>query len=378
MGRAVEQNLVRALHEHVFFAVQTGGQRYVGVFHRRRQGGYGNGIGMPGHVRAGPERGTAVEKLDVRGVGRRGVPAHGFAVHVAVERRAAVQGRGMHGHAQCEVAVDQGFLVLRQGIGNHGNAFVGRGDAGRGIDLIGAGDGFLRVHIAHADLGVHGLHGCRFHQQAVQFAVGLFNPDQAVGQGRGRAVHVAGQAAEHQRLAVGHGHMPGNVRHIDRLVGAGRVELFQRGVRAQPQVVVAVADHILAGARACAFGPDGLLQFPDVVNGAQRRAVGVHLVKIVRALAGKMPVPVNQARQHDMPLQIHFSGRVKIALGPGLGLAAHKDDLAVFGGHHFRDFGLVRAQALEFAEIRRAAVIQHVRHGVNLAPIIHAVRIGRR
>ena len=91
-----------------------------------------------------------------------------------------------------------------------------------------------------------------------------------------------------------------------------------------------------------------------------------------------MPVPVHQARQYDVPLQVHFPDRVKIALSPGLGLAAHKDDLAVFGGHHFRDFGLVRAQALEFAEIRRAAVIQHVRHSVNLAPIVHTVRGGRR
>ena len=283
----------------------------------------------------------------------------------------------MEDHSGLDCIPHQTFLKERQMQIGHMAAVIGGGDARRGINLAGARQTFLLViRPVFREAGNGQNHGLprRFQNQAGRFI------DIAVCHRRvvlGRLIALG----KIKRLLIDDPHVPGNVPQPDRVAGADPVDGVLLGMACglDQAVVIVPAQHPFAGGSALAFGRDGVKDVLLGGDGAQRLAVQINFIQIIHALGGKMPVPVHQARQHDVPLQVHLLVRrhVEIAAGFGRGLIAHECNLAALDGHHFSGFGAVRAQTLEPAEVKFVLVIQQIRHGVDFAPIVHRVHVRR-
>lgn len=135
------------------------------------------------------------------------------------------------------------------------------------------------------------------------------------------------ESSEH--LGVCHDAMPRDVNRNDRKCGRDLVEIFACWVLmfSKERIVVALADHPLAGALLVCLGLQSSDKLPDVVNVSQWGA-GYVDHDLVKTRAGKVSVRIDKPRQQRVSVQIVALGFWRLV--SQLHLASDRKDSAAF------------------------------------------------
>ena len=292
------------------------------------------------------------------------LPAQRLAVGQAVRIALAALGDAvavrMHEHAQPQLFPAQGALQLRQLLQDDRAAKVGRSDPGRGIDLRGPRRAETRIGLEFIQQR-HERAGLQLEQHPRYLAVGILLQSRRI------------VAVRHLVLFDGGGvdrrDMAGDVHDHDGMPGAGLVEVMAGGMPllGYLRIVIAPADDGHAfGNGPGLLGELGHQLVHGVYRPPQQRAGKVHLIEVVSALTGKMPVPVHKAGIHGLAPQVHAApdpSGFKVAGLAGLLTGSHEDDPAVPGGHDLRPVGVFDL----------CGFFRRFRHGVYLAIVINGI-----
>ena len=231
------------------------------------------------------------------------LPAQRLAVGQTVRVALAALGDAvavrMHEHAQPQLFPAQGALQLRQLLQDDRAPQIGRGDPGRGVDLRGPRRAKARIGLELIQQR-HERAGLQLEQHPRYLAVGILLQSRRI------------IAVRHLVLFDGGGidrrDMAGDVHDHDGMPGAGLVEIMAGGMPllGYLRIIIAPADdgHALRNAPGL-LGKLGHQLVHGIHRAPEQRTGKVHLIEIISALTGKMPMPVHKAGIHGLAPQIH-------------------------------------------------------------------------
>jgi hypothetical protein len=254
-------------------------------------------------------------------------------------------------HPDGQAACLEGRERLRHGLGPGGTR-LGRRHANRRVASSRRLDGVHHVRLAEsrhqaADLA----HGRALLHDPIRLPGGVAAETPAGGIRR-----LPGNPRQLKCQRVGHAQVTGDVANQNGMLGADAVKILAGGMApfCQKRVVVTPPSDPFPGW--CPCGPllQPRQQISEVPDRADRRAVEVYKMPLQQARTGKMPMGVDETRQHGRALKIEHAS-IRVRRRGNLRASAHRKNTLAPHRHRARHrIGGVQGDD-------RAAVIHHVR-----------------
>ena len=260
------------------------------------------------------------------------LPAHGLTVgrshgvnNGTIRQSIAIVAKGMNEDTEIELVGVQSVLEC-------GNllclctAAVGGRYACRRINLRCPGNTKVVVGFEFIGKG-NETHGLRFEEYAGGLSRGvLFNTFCRC---------CGGYIIFLQSERVGRPHMAGDVRNVDRMGGAGLVQIIagRMALFGKLRIVVVPADNRAASGKGFGLFAQLLNELVHrVYSAVEQRTVQVDLIEVTSTLSREVPMPVNETGQHGLAAQIDNLIDlilIEIPLSLGIRFRTHKNDFAV-------------------------------------------------